>query len=125
MQRICDVCGRDYEAKRKDSLTCSATCRSRKRNVAPPDDSAGPDENSLVKATRLELEAAGKADTMLGQLALALAARLKSEATGVSALSKELRAVTAAACGSSLSGAVPVADDIDELRARRDAKRAV
>lgn len=120
MQRSCHVCGRDFEAKRKDAITCSATCRSRKRNVVPPSD---PSDNSLVKATRTELEAAGKVDTMLGQLALTLAARLRTEMTGASTLSKELRAVVAEACGTTATGAAAVVDDVDELRARRDAKR--
>jgi hypothetical protein len=116
------VCGREYEAKRKDSLTCSATCRSNKRNAkaAPP-----PVENSLVAATRRELEAAGKVDTMLGQLALSLAGRMNGVLTGHASLSKELRLVTAAAVGAvATTGDGPVVDVVDEVRARRDAKRA-
>lgn len=79
----------------------------------------------MVDAVRKELEAAGKADTALGQLALTLAARLRSEVTGVSALSKELRAVTAAAIGSAPGGkqSAPATDSVDELRARRDKKK--
>ena len=125
MRRTCEVCGRDFEAKRKDAKTCSATCRSNKRNIAPPprpDDGEG---NSLVKATTAELEAAGKLDTMLGQQALALAKRMSTEVTGVAALSKELSRVMAAATavtpGSPSASAV---DEVDELRKRRNAKRA-
>lgn len=126
MQRTCQVCGRDYEAKRKDSTACSATCRSRRRHRSTTGSAGGSGGNPLVAATRAELEAAGKVDTMLGQLALALAGRLRSEMTGVSALSRELRAVTAAAVGSATPGA-PAAgagDAVDELRARRNAKRS-
>lgn len=124
MQRSCDVCGRDYEAKRKDSKTCSATCRSNKRNGAGSAPAAEVVErNSLVIATRRELEEAGKVDTMLGQLALSLAGRMSGTPTGIAALSKELREVTNAAIGTRTSA--PVQDDgIDELRRRRDAKRA-
>lgn len=85
-------------------------------------------DNSLVKATKAELEAAGKADTMLGQQAIALAARMSGSETsaGIASLSRELRTVMAAAIGAALPSA-PAAgtgDRVDELRARRDAKRA-
>ena len=125
MPKLCEVCGRSYEAKRKDSKTCSATCRSRKRDMLP---GGVPANNSLVKATKAELEAAGKLDTRLGQQALILAARMSGTETpsGVGTLSKELDRVMAAAIGSTPPKA-PTAgagDDVDELRARRDAKRA-
>lgn len=127
MQRNCDVCGRPYQAKRKDSLTCSASCRSRKRHQpAGGSTTTGPD-NSLVEATTRELEAVGKLDTMLGQQALALAKRMGTEVTGIAALSKELSRVMDAALGTAQGPANPqqgAGDDVDELRARRDAKRA-
>lgn len=130
MQRICEVCGSEYESKRKDSLTCSSTCRSQKRNGAKRadgeslDDSGG--RNSLVKAIRAELDAAGKADTALGQLALSLAASMSGSVTGIAALSKELRSVMDAAIGvkPGAGAGAPAADAVDELRARRNAKRA-
>lgn len=126
MQRTCDVCGRDFEAKRKDARTCSATCRSNKRNMSSPPDPDGDGGNSLVKATMVELEAAGKLDSMLGQQALALARRMSTEVTGVAALSKELSRVMAAATANVAgSGSAVVVDAVDELRARRNAKRAV
>ena len=124
MQRICDVCGRDFEAKRRDAKTCSATCRSNKRSMSPEPDPGADASNSLVKATTAELEAAGKLDTMLGQQALALARRMSGEVTGVAALSKELSRVMAAATAGTSAGVVPVADEVDELRKRRNAKRA-
>lgn len=124
MRKSCVVCGDSFEAKRKDARTCSASCRSKKRYPTPPQDD--PLGNPLVVAVRAELEAAGKLDSMLGQLALSLAARVKSEASGVSALSRELRAVTAAAVGAQVSSsAAGGGDGVDELRDRRDAKRAV
>lgn len=126
MQRICEVCGRDFEAKRKDAKTCSSTCRSNKRNMSSPPSGEDPETNSLVVATRAELEAAGKLDTRLGQQALTLAKRLCSETTGVAALSKELDRVAAAAIGATTPGGkrADQGDGIDELRRRRDAKRA-
>ncbi len=126
MQRICDVCGRDFEAKRRDAKTCSATCRSNKRNTSAPPDVDETGGYSLVDAIRSELEAAGKLNTSLGQLALVLARRISGETTGVAALSKELSRVTAAAIGSATPGASESDGDyIDELRKRRDAKKAV
>lgn len=122
MRLTCQVCGRDYEAKRRDSKTCSATCRSNKRNGAS---ASSPVESPLVIATRAELEAAGKLDTRHGQQALVLAARM-STGTGVGPLSKELDRVMAAAIGAvpPSTPAPGTGDDVDELRARRDAKRA-
>lgn len=78
-----------------------------------------------MKATTAELEAAGKLDTMLGQQALALARRMSGEVTGVAALSKELSRVMAAAVANMPgAGSAAVADEVDELRKRRNAKRA-
>lgn len=122
MQRTCCVCGRDFEAKRKDAKMCGATCRSNKRNGATL---GNPIETPLVKATRAELEVAGKLDTRHGQQALVLAAQM-STGNSVGTLSKELDRVMAAATGITLS-LNPTAgqgDDVDELRVRRNAKRA-
>lgn len=68
-----------------------------------------------------ELDAAGRADTYLGAAALALADRIDQSTAvmGFAALVKELRATMDAA----LAGVKKVADPLDELRARRDAKR--
>lgn len=126
MLRNCDNCANEYEARSSRSRFCSDSCRvNNSRKSAPPDDD---DEggNSLVGAIRAELVAAGKLNTSLGQLALVLARRIGSETTGVAALSKELSRVTAAAVGSAASGADAAEGDyIDELRKRRDAKKAV
>lgn len=124
MQRKCDICGDDFEAKRKDARTCSSTCRNNRARGAAKKPLRG--EDSLVGATRRELEEAGKADTVLGQLALSLAGRMSGTVTGLAALSKEFRAVKAEALGASSAGSssTPSTDGVDELRARRDAKRA-
>lgn len=95
-----------------------------RKSVPPDGDDAG--GYSLVDAIRSELEEAGKLNTSLGQLALVLARRIGSETTGVAALSKELSRVTAAAIGAATPGASTTDGDyIDELRQRRDAKKAV
>ena len=121
MQRTCSICGKSFTAKRKDARTCSATCRSNKRNGAKPAELI---ESPLVRATRAELEAAGKLDTRLGQQALVLAVGM-STGSGVGQLSKELDRVMEAAIGISVKPpAAGTGDAVDELRARRDAKRA-
>lgn len=121
MQRSCSVCGRDFEAKRKDAITCSATCRSNRRNGKS---ATAPTDTPLVRATRAELEAVGKLDTRLGQQALVLAAAM-SMGGGAGPLSKELDRVMEAATGiATKPPAAGTGDEVDELRARRDAKRA-
>ena len=125
MIRGCDVCGRPYEAKRVSSRFCSGTCR--KRNLRAPrprlaETSPAAEDYALPAATRAELEAASRLDSMLGQVALLLAERMCEFDTGsgTAALSKELRAVMVAA----VQGAPAAADPVDELRARRDRKRS-
>jgi hypothetical protein len=125
MRRTCIVCRAHFEAKRRDAATCSATCRSNRRNGAARTNIV---ETPLVRATKAELEAAGKLDTRLGQQALILAARMSGTQTaaGVGTLSKELDRVVAAAVGA-IAAAKPASskgDDVDELRTRRDNKRA-
>jgi hypothetical protein len=68
------------------------------------------------------LESAGRAETYLGACALALADRIDQATAvmGYAALIKELRATMDAA----LAGVQRAADPLDELRARRDSKRA-
>lgn len=78
-------------------------------------------DHALVNAVRAELEAAGRLDSVLGQVALLLAARMCDYDTGsgTATVSTELRSVMAAA----LRDAPAAGDPIDELRRRRDRKR--
>lgn len=79
--------------------------------------------NSITAAVRAELESASKLDTHLGQLAVTLAGRIDAgddSGGGVAALSRELREVMAHA----VTGAAIPGDPLDELRVRRDGKRA-
>lgn len=125
MLRNCDTCGRPYEAKSTRSRFCSDTCRVRKSRGAAPPPSA--EDSPLVRATRKELAAAGQQHSALGQLALALAARMSTGQTtaGLATLSRELRTVAAAAIGSTpnRTPAAGQGDELDELKARRDANR--
>ncbi len=82
-----------------------------------------PDSGGLVEALRRELVDAGRLDTALGQQAIVLAVKLSSPfdtGSAMTAVSRELRAVREEA----LRGAEQAADLLDELRLRRDAKRA-
>ncbi len=75
-----------------------------------------------VASVRAELEGAGRVDTYLGALALVLAERIDGSTAvmGFAALAKELRVTMDAA----LAGVTVAADPVDELRTRRDSKRA-
>jgi uncharacterized tellurite resistance protein B-like protein len=79
-------------------------------------------DGDLVSAVIAELTAAGREQSSLGAQAVELARRMSQFDTGggLAALSKELRAVMSVA----LSSAVAADDPVDELRARRVAKRA-
>jgi len=77
----------------------------------------------LTDAATRELEAADRLDTVLGQAALVLARRIESPmetGASIASMTKQLRETLADA----LKGAQQVADPLDEIRARRDSKRA-
>lgn len=139
--RNCVICGQPFDALRANF--CSATCRKRSSRGMPSiavnslsnpvtkgttsisngDNSVNNGDNSLVKATHLELEAAGVLDTIDGQQAMRLATQMcgRETAGGMASLSKEFSRVKAEA----LRAAVAlVADPIDELARRREAKLA-
>ncbi len=133
--RCCDFCGAEYVAKRTTSRFCCESHRvrnaqstpqqrelraaelSREREgmaIAPP---AADQPCSLVSTFTAELAEAGLEGSVLGQLALALAARIDSDRTSDASrapLSKEFSRLRA-----ELLRDVPVAGDfVDELKAR-------
>jgi hypothetical protein len=127
MTRQCDVCGTTYTAKRATSRYCGATCRTRasRNGVSAPVAPVKREPRrvlveSVVDATRAELEAAAAADSAAGRVALALAALIDEAtmATGSAAatLAKEMRAALAEA---KQSAPQVVADPLDELEQRR------
>jgi len=131
MQRQCESCGRTYTARRASSRFCSGTCGKRSqraraagiplRAATLDDREAAPSE--LERATAHELEAVGRLESVAGQIALELAYRVASgyeSGAAVASLVKELRVTMVAA----LAGLAPAADPLDEIRARRDRKRA-
>lgn len=80
-------------------------------------------EESLSKATLAALEEAGRTDTPAGRAALLLARRLDmttaDTGSSIAALVREHRATLAAALANAQTG-----DRVDELKERRDRKRA-
>lgn len=88
---------------------------------APPVDPDLP-AGRLESATRAELAAVGRTETIRGIHALVIARQIdQAPPNAIAALSKEYREVLALA----LEGTKVEYDALDELRARRDAKRAV
>lgn len=76
----------------------------------------------ITTAVRAQLRAIGKTDEPQAKAALAYAARLDdpaTPATAVAAIGKELRATLAEL----VRNAPAVADPVDELRQRREARR--
>ena len=125
MERLCDVCGAQYVAKRRTSRYCSPRCRMRASRGAVSASSvvdlAPGAPSQLVVTVRRELQAAGRLNSSLGQQAILLAGRIGVPfvtGSSLAALSKELRAVMAKALEDAQLGA----DPLDQLRARRLSK---
>jgi hypothetical protein len=124
----CIACPVIFEAESPRAVYCSPACRKRgsragvKASVEPIRPPVDPDAVApLLAATRRELEAAGVAETALGQQAIELARRMsdpRAMGLSVAPISKELRSVMAEAMKDA-----PVASGLDELRARRARKR--
>lgn len=131
MERPCDVCGGIYEAKRPSSKFCSATCRQRAARGAPTNHVApvtplptSTETGPVETEAKRHLSGLGRESTVLGQAALALARRLdagRDTGTAMASLAKQLQATL----DSATEGVTTAADPLDELRARRDAKRNV
>jgi glycerate-2-kinase len=135
MERCCEVCGEPFEAKRKTARFCTDRCRMRAHRrpaeteqtppVASPDrGERQEDAVSLAQAAQAELQAAGREATAVGRAVLALARRIDANASetgsSLAAMVREFRAAHADA----LKGAGEAGDPVDELKARRDRKRA-
>lgn len=124
MQRSCASCGRSYQAKRATSKYCGSTCRTRvsRAGSSTATVAAQSPTGGLAAATKRELEDAECLDTMLGWASIELARRIESSdesGSSVASMVKVLRETMTDA----LKGTT-VADPLDELRDRRDAKRS-
>ena len=142
MDRACDACGATFAARSVKARFCSDKCRSRARyrrevlgapeTTIPP---AKPKRTRKPKAEPLdsptgalgavvaELTAAGRLQSSAGQAAVALASRIDAGAessSGLAALTREMRAAMAEAT----ANVAQAGDALDELRAKREARRA-
>jgi hypothetical protein len=146
--RDCDQCGNPYVARRQSSRYCGSDCRvaahrqaKRGDDVAPkpkpkpapepvdapvpPEPTPEPTPGAVRAATLAELERAGRVDTPAGQTALALAELIDAPPpltwSSVAGWAREHRASLAEA----LRDVKPAAarSTLDEIKARRDAKR--
>lgn len=126
-ERPCNACGRPYMAQRSSSKFCSDTCRmraARKPAKAAPETAPAAAEGSseLYDATLAELQAAGLEETRIGRQALTLATKVTNPfdtGSAVAAMSRELDRLMEKALAS-----VPAQlSRVDEMKARRDAKR--
>jgi len=124
--RECEFCSGPVTSSAATARFCSPRCRkgafvARREAAAlvgaPPVSAGG-----TVAAVRAELAAAGRLDGHLGASALALAQQIDSATAvqNIAPATQELRLTMVAA----LAGVQSVADPLDELRGRRDRKRA-
>ena len=119
----CAKCGgplpkRGQGRPRKHCETCAPPRGKPRLVVITPDTGT-----SVYTATRQKLAEADRESTPLGQAALVLAARIDANqdaGAAIAAMAKQL----AATLGEATAGANVVASPVDELRARRAAKRA-
>ena len=142
-KRKCNWCNVTYEYQRPSSKYCSARCRVRacqgvknpkikpfdfSESSVPRAETVDVEQDSpavdapLVAAVKRELEKSEQLESVAGQQAVRLAEAMSARETGsgLAALSKALTAVL-----DELSGGKSVSDDVlDELKARRDARRA-
>ena len=127
MQRTCGKCGNEYTAKNSRSRYCSDLCRAKASKAPKAAVIALPESvpsGSVYASTLAELTAGGVAESSLGAAALEIARRVdNSTGESISSLSagvRELRATMAEA----LKDAKVKESPLDQLRARRDAKRS-
>ncbi len=130
MQRECDECGHCYTARRVSSRFCGDTCgkrsqRARAAGIPPRAVTVDGHEAPLSELERVvarELEAVGRLESVAGQVALVLARRIGSRRESGAATASLARQFSAT-MDKALAGVERAADPLDEIRARRDAKR--
>lgn len=127
----CAQCGESFEAARTTRRFCGPRCQKQSRRAMPrttPEpvavdvDADGEETPRILVVTRTEVERMQKTDTVLGQQALELAARLaspKDTGSAIAAVSRELDRVMLRL----QSGAAQAEDQLASARRRRDEKR--
>jgi hypothetical protein len=140
MEATCARCAQTFSARSKRARFCSPKCRTQATRArargeaetlpskAKPKRTPKPQADAPISGTLgavvAELRGAGRLDSSAGQAAVALARRIDDGAessAGLAALTREMRAAMAEA----LSRVEASGDALDELRARREARRAV
>jgi hypothetical protein len=126
----CTLCGTIMENVRKDKRFCSDSCRSKHTRgtevVDSPGDVLDGDLPMGKVETRVlaELTQVKQHETAQGEIALALARRLDrprgDTGAAIASVAKQLEASLRVAS----AGAVSEGDELDELRRRRDERRA-
>lgn len=142
MERSCGSCGKPLVSENPRARYCGVTCRANaskrrsagvqvlrasvgapaSRSTAPLEGQADGADGPVAARTRRELAEAGREDSALGQAALVMAWRLDQRADTASAMAAGLKQLEAT-LSSAVRGATVVSSPLDELRARRDAKR--
>jgi endogenous inhibitor of DNA gyrase (YacG/DUF329 family) len=139
MEATCARCAQPFSTSSRRARFCSSKCRTaatRARAKGQPETVAVPAKPKVKRkpkstdsptgtlgAVISELTTAGRLETSAGQAAIALATRIDEGAessAGLAALTRELRAAMAEA----LANVTEAGDALDELRARREARRA-
>ena len=139
MEKDCARCGKPFQSRQSAARFCSKVCRNqanRARAQGQPESVAKPKRTRKPKAQAepdsptgtlgaviAELTAAGRLQTSAGQAAVALASRIDAGAessSGLAALTREMRAAMAEAT----ANVAQAGDALDELRAKREARRA-
>ena len=138
MEATCARCAQPFSTSSKRARFCSVKCRTqatraraqgqpealpaakpkRTRKPKPTDSPTG-----TLGAVVAELTEAGRLQTSAGQAAVALARRIDDGAessSGLAALTREMRAAMAEAT----ANVAQAGDALDELRAKREARRA-
>jgi len=122
---VCEFCAKPFTSSARTARFCTAKCRKgafvARREAAELVD-APPVRAGTVVAVLAELTAAGRLGGHLGASALALAQQIDGATAvqNIAPATKELRLTMAAA----LAGVQSKGDALDELRNRRDSKRA-
>lgn len=137
MKVSCRECGKLFDAQTRARVFCGTACRKRSSDrdiaarknadlapvsaISAPDNPDSPPDSPLLATTRRELEEAGVAGTVNGQIALRLAEKLSQPGDTGSAMASLARQL-AAAMTDALSSGTKKADALDELAAWRDRK---
>ncbi len=126
MERTCARCGETFQARRSTARYCGSGCRARdakdRQKAATVTSLASAAVPSLMASVRSALEAAERDESPAGVASLILAARIDAgteTGNAVAAMTRQLHASLSEA----LRDVEASGDAVDELMARRQARR--